>query len=126
MDEYIWITESIAKMIHDDQISEHGGSFGIRDSGLLSSALVRPQNLSAYSGASLIHLAARLAYGIVKNHPFVDGNKRTAFQVMYVFLKVNHKTLEVPEPEVVLTMTNLASGMIQEEDLVTWLEQYIV
>jgi death-on-curing protein len=124
MDSYIWISESMAKVIHNDQITEHGGTFGIIDSGLLSSALGRPQNLYAYDRATLIRLAAAYAYGIVRNHPFVDGNKRTAFQVMFVFLKVNGKTLDVPEPEVVITMTDLAEGSIQEDDLVDWLKKY--
>lgn len=114
----------MAKVIHNDQITEHGGTFGIIDSGLLSSALGRPQNLYAYDRATLIRLAAAYAYGIVRNHPFVDGNKRTAFQVMFVFLKVNGKTLDVPEPEVVITMTDLAEGSIQEDDLVDWLKKY--
>lgn len=124
MDSYIWISDSMAKVIHDDQIEEHGGSFGVIDSGLLSSALARPQNLYAYERASLIPLAAAYAYGIVRNHPFVDGNKRTAFQVMFVFLKVNGKILEVPEPEVVIIMTELAEGKIQEDDLIDWLKKY--
>lgn len=124
MDSYIWISDSIAKVIHDDQIREHGGSFGVIDSGLLSSALARSQNLYAYEKASLIPLAAAYAYGIVRNHPFVDGNKRTAFQVMFVFLKVNGKMLEAPEPEVVIIMTELAEGKIQEDDLIHWLEKY--
>jgi death-on-curing protein len=124
MDSYIWISESMAKVIHDDQITEHGGTFGIIDSGLLSSALARPRNLFAYERATLIRLAAAYAYGIVRNHPFVDGNKRTAFQVMFVFFKVNGKTLDVPEPEVVTTMTDLAQGSIQEDDLVDWLKKY--
>lgn len=125
MDDYIWISEDMAKVIHDDLIAEHGGCFGLTDSVLLSSALARAQNLYAYEGATLISLAAVIAHGIVRNHPFIDGNKRTAFQVMFVFLKVNGKTLDVPEPEVVLTMTDLAEGKIQENNLVNWLQKYL-
>lgn len=125
MDDYIWISEDMAKVIHDDLIADHGGSFGLRDSGLLSSALARPQNLYTYEGATLISLAAAIAHGIVQNHPFIDGNKRTAFQVMFVFLKVNGKTLDVPEPEVVLTMIDLAAGKIQENNLANWLQKYL-
>ncbi|MGI0482713.1 type II toxin-antitoxin system death-on-curing family toxin [Geminocystis sp. CENA526] len=125
MDNYIWISEDIAILIHDDLIREYGGSFGIRDAGLLSSALARAKNIYLYEGKTLIFLAAAIAYGIVKNHPFIDGNKRTAFQVMFAFLKVNGKTLNVAESEVVFTMIDLAEGKIQEDDLVNWLEKYL-
>ena len=124
MAEPIWIIESIVKVIHDDQIAAHGGSYGISNIGLLSSALARPRNLYGYGQANLFQLAAAYKYGIVKNHAFVDGNKRTAFQVIFVFLRVNGIYLDVPEPEVVLTMQNLAAGEMSEEELAKWLQKY--
>jgi death-on-curing protein len=124
MVEPVWITESIVLVIHDDQIAVHGGSYGILNTVLLESALGRPRNLYAYDRADLFQMAAAYGYGIVKNHAFVDGNKRTAFQVMFVFLKVNGFDLDVPEPEVVLVMQNLAAGEMREEQLAKWLEKY--
>ena len=120
-----WITESIVLYIHDDQIATHGGSYGILNANLLASALARPRNLYGYEGiTSLTRLAASYGYGLVKNHSFVDGNKRTAFQVMFVFLKINGLYLDAPEPEVVITMQQLAQGEISEEELAIWLNKF--
>ncbi|NER99691.1 MAG: type II toxin-antitoxin system death-on-curing family toxin [Symploca sp. SIO1B1] len=94
MAEPIWITEEMVQVIHDDQISTHGGANGLRDAGLLASGIARARNRYAYEGADMHQLAAAYGYGMVKNHAFVDGNKRTAFQVMYVFLKVNGLELD--------------------------------
>ena len=125
-DEYIWIIEPMVEVIHDDQINEHGGSYGIRDKGLLDSALARPKNICAYEqNYSLSSLAASYGFGIAKNHPFIDGNKRTAFQVMFVFLKINGKTLQAPETEVVIIMENLANGTIDESELSEWIEEHL-
>ncbi len=120
-----WITESIVLYIHDDQIATHGGSYGILNANLLASALAHPRNLYGYEGiTSLTRLAASYGYGLVKNHSFVDGNKRTAFQVMFAFLKINGLYLDVPEPEVVITMQQLAQGEISEEELAIWLNKF--
>ena len=120
-----WITESIVLYIHDDQIATHGGSYGIINANLLASALARPRNLYGYEGiTSLTRLAASYGYGLVKNHSFVDGNKRTAFQVMFAFLKINGLYLDAPEPEVVITMQQLAQGEISEEELDDWLNKF--
>lgn len=124
MSGYIWITESMVKVIHDDQIQEHGGTLGIINSGLLSSALARPKHLYTYQNTNLIQLASAYGYGIVQNHPFAHGNKRTAFQVMFVFLRVNGIILDAPEPEVVMIMTDLAEEKMTESQLVKWLETY--
>jgi len=120
----IWITEEMVQVMHDDQIATHGGAYGLRDAGLLSSAIARARNRYVYEGADRWQLAAAYGYGITKNHPFVDGNKRTAFQVMYAFLKVHGFHLNVPEPEVVLAMQSLAAGELSEGQLVDWLKQY--
>ena len=120
-----WITESIVIYIHDDQIATHGGSYGVLNANLLASALARPRNLHGYEGiTSLTRLAASYGYGLVKNHSFVDGNKRTAFQVMFAFLRINGLYLDVPEPEVVITMQQLAQGEIGEAELTKWLDKF--
>lgn len=124
MAEPIWITAVMAQVIHDDQIATHGGAHGLRDEGLLMSALARAQHRYEYEAADLHLLAADYGYGIAKNHPFIDGNKRTAFLVMYVFLRVNGWELDAPEPEVVLVMQALAAGELSAEQLVQWLQQY--
>lgn len=112
----------MANAIHDDQIAVHGGAYGLRDEGLLSSALARPRDRWGYERANLFSLAAAYGYGIAKNHPFVDGNKRTAFQVAYAFLRVTGYALVAPEPEVVLTMQSLAAGELSEEQFAGWLQ----
>jgi death on curing protein len=122
-----WITESIAVYIHDDQIASHGGSYGILNSGLLSSAIARPRNQFGYEGVnSLARLAASYGYGLVKNHPFVDGNKRTAFQVMFAFLRINGLYLDAPESEVVIIMQQVAEGKINQEQLAVWIESFLL
>lgn len=120
----IWITEQMVQAIHDDLIAMHGGACGLRDASLLSSAIARVCNRYVYENADLHQLAAAYGYGIVKNHAFIDGNKRTAFQVMYAFLKVNGFYVNAPEPDVVLLMQALASDEISEVELVNWLKQY--
>lgn len=121
-----WLNESIVIYIHDDQIARQGGSYGIVNRGLLASALARPRNLYSYEGEhSCSKLAASYGYGLAKNHSFVDGNKRTAFQVMFVFLNINDLYLDAPESEVVMIMQQLAKGEISQEQLAQWLEKYI-
>ena len=122
MAEIVWINRLMATTIHDDQIAAHGGAYGVLNEAMLESALARPQNLAAYERANLFQLAAAYGYGLAKNHGFVDGNKRTAFLVMFVFLKVNGQHLSVPEPEVVVMMQNLAAGIVSEAELVKWLQ----
>ncbi|KST68633.1 type II toxin-antitoxin system death-on-curing family toxin [Mastigocoleus testarum] len=125
MAEPIWITTVMVQMIHDDQVATHGGAYGLRDEGLLESALARGRHRYGYEeGVDIYRLAADYGYGIARNHPFIDGNKRTAFQVMYAFLKVNGCVLNAPEPEVVLVMRSLASGELSEDELAQWLKQY--
>ena len=111
--------------IHSDQIREHGGSLGLRDRGLLESALARPQNLLHYQPESdLCALAASYGFGLARNHPFVDGNKRVAFQAMYVFLGLNGLTVESDEPEVVRMVLALASGQLAEDGVAAWLREH--
>jgi death-on-curing protein len=108
--------------IHDAQLREHGGSPGIRDEGLLESALARPQHKVAYvERVDLATLAAAYAFGLARNHGFFDGNKRTAFMGAYVFLGLNGQDLEAAEPDVVTTMEHVASGRLTEEGLASWI-----
>jgi death on curing protein len=113
-----------ARAIHDQQLTLFGGTTGIIDEGKLESALYRPVNIANYNpDASLCDLAAALGYGIAINHPFVDGNKRTAFIVMAVFLEINQVTLTASELDVVEIMLGIATGITTEEMLCSWLKQ---
>ena len=122
-----WLLEETLIAIHHRQIAEHGGSEGLRDEGLLSSALARPQNLLAYGEPppDLASLAAAYAYGIARNHPFVDGNKRTALVAARTFLILNGVDLDATPDEKVLTFLNLAEGTISEEELADWIRKRI-
>lgn len=112
--------------IHSDQIQAHGGSLGLRDRGLLVSALERPRNRFRYEPTSdLPSLAASYGFGIAKNPPFVDGNKRVAFQAMYLFLGLNGLRIDAPEEEVVVTILSLASGDLDESGLSAWLRDHV-
>ncbi len=127
MNEPIWIRDDVVVAIHRRQLAEHGGGTGIRDPGLLASALARPKNLIAYSDeADLPALAAAYAYGIVRNHPFVDGNKRTAFVVCRVFLTLNGCELDASREEKYLKFLNLAEGRLSENELAEWLRGHLL
>ncbi len=116
-----WLPKDAVVAIHAELINEHGGSHGTRDEALLESALSRPQNLAAYGEKPSLHnLAAAYAFGIARNHPFVDGNKRTALMAAYVFLHMNGVRLAAPEVDAVLTMTELAAGHLSETELAAW------
>lgn len=118
MNNIIWITEQQVIAIHNQQLALFGGASGIIDQGKLSSSLARPKNLIIYNPhASLYQLGANYGWGLVKNHPFVDGNKRTAFVTMAVFLQVNGIDLILSENEVVRIMLAIASGTMSEDEL---------
>ncbi len=121
MPEPIWITEKIVLAIHEDQLAQHGGSPGIRDENLLGASLARPKHLFAYGKPTIYDLAAAYGYGLAKNHPFIDGNKRTAFMVMYTFLGLNNYWLEVAEMEVVIKMEGLTTDSETQESIALWL-----
>lgn len=122
MSEIKWLLEETVYAIHSRQIAEHGGGDGVRDEGLLKSALARPQNLLAYSEniPPISAFAASLAYGIAKNHPFIDGNKRTALVVSRTFLLVNGFNIEATQEEKYLTFLKLAEGSLTENELEKW------
>jgi death-on-curing protein len=125
MEEIRWLLEETVYAIHKRQIAEHGGSDGLRDEGLLLSALARPQNLLAYGEEppDISQLAAALAYGIAKNHPFIDGNKRTALVVARTFLLLNGFNLCASQEEKYLTFLRLAEGNLSESELAEWIRR---
>ena len=123
MPEPVWILEYIEKAIHKRQIAEHGGAYGMRDEGLLLSALAKPKNLYNYADPKpdISAMAASYAYGITRNHPFADGNKRTAFVVCRLFLKLNDVELSATDAEKHKIFIKLASGDLTEEELANWI-----
>lgn len=127
MAQIVWLLEETVIAIHQRQISEHGGSEGLRDEGLLASALARPQNVLAYAQPppDLAVLAAACAYGIARNHPFVDANKRTALIAARTFLLLNGVNLEANQDEKYLTFLQLAQGTLTEEQLADWIRKRI-
>lgn len=121
MKEFVWILREIVLALHAEQLAEHGGLDGIRDEGMFDSALVRPQNLIGYNqNADLAMLAASYTYGLAKNHPFIDGNKRIAFIVGELFLELNGFELIASDGDCVLTMLAVADGSLSEEELTNW------
>jgi death on curing protein len=117
----VWLGRDLILAIHEEQIAEHGGGEGLRDLGLLESALARPLNLAAYGSPDLAALAAALGYGLARNHPFVDGNKRTAFVAVETFLALNGLDLTAGDAECVVAMLDLAAGDLPEEGFAAWL-----
>ncbi|MBS1796413.1 MAG: type II toxin-antitoxin system death-on-curing family toxin [Acidobacteria bacterium] len=128
MKEIRWLLEETVYAIHKRQIAEHGGGDGLRDEGLLLSALARPQNLFAYSEdpPDISALTASLAFGIAKNHPFVDGNKRTALVVSRTFLLLNGYDVDASQEEKYLKFLQLAEGTLSEEDLAEWFRRKLI
>ena len=122
-----WIADSVVLAIHEAQLAEHGGIAGIRDKGLLSSALARPHNLEAYGhDTDAASLAAAYAFGIARNHPSLDGNKRMAFVLMELFLNLNGWALEADNADCFSTTMALAAGDLSEKKLAGWLRKHIV
>jgi death on curing protein len=121
MSEPFWLTVAMIVAIHDEQLAIHGGAAGLRDHALLGSALDRPRNKWAYEQAELSELAAAYGYGIARNHPFIDGNKRTALLAIYTFLGVNDVDFIVPEADAATIILALAAGEVSEENLARWI-----
>jgi death-on-curing protein len=124
--QWVWIELRDALAIHEAQLNEHGGAEGIRDEGALQSALARPQNLLASGDPDAAGLAASYAFGIAKNHPFVDGNKRTAFVALEFFLALNGYTLAADDEQCVLIMLGVADSTVSEVELADWTRKSIV
>lgn len=125
MTEWRWVDRRVALALHADQLRAWGGGQGVRDEGLLESALARPQNLAAYGQPDLAALAASYAYGLAKNHPFVDGNKRTALVVCETFIIDNGKSLIANDAELAVLFEELAGGLISEKELADWLRERV-
>lgn len=125
--EPVWITRALLQGMHAALVERYGGSHGVNSESLVESALARPQNLLADVPASdVASLAASLCFGLVRNHGFRDGNKRTAFAAMAVFLRLNGRRLVVPEPEAVAAMVFVATDVWSEERLAGWIREHLI
>ena len=123
MSEPVWLPLEVILALHDRLLARFGGAEGIRDQGMLESALGKPRQLYHYGEPSVFDLAASYAFGVVKNHPFIDGNKRTGFMSAYTFLGVNGYDLLAPEEEAVVQTLGLASSAVSEADYAVWLKE---
>lgn len=124
MRRWVWIERSVILAVHDEQLAEHGGIAGLRDEGLLESALARPLNLAAYGEPDFAHLASAYGFGLTKNHPFADGNKRTAFVAVELFLSLNGFNFTADDSSCVITMLALAAGEIDEPAFAEWIRTH--
>lgn len=122
MKEPEWVLRDTVLLLHEQSLAEHGGSPGIRDEGLLDSALGKPQNLFSYGHPAIFDLAASYVFGLVKNHPFLDGNKRTGFVVGVLFLQLNGYYLTATEADAAIRTLALAAGEMTESVYAAWLE----
>jgi death on curing protein len=120
---WVWLLAQTLQAVHDEQLEEHGGARGVRDITLFESALARPENLLHYGEPDAADLAAAYGYGIARNHPFVDGNKRTAFVAVELFLALNGFELFADDADCVLTMLKVAAGELSEADFAAWVRQ---
>ena len=119
----VWVLREVVSLLHEQSLAEFGGSPGIRDEGLLDSALNRPQNLFAYGKPALFELAAAYAFGLIKNHPFIDGNKRAGFIVAVTFLELNGYQFNATEVDAALRTLALAAGELTEKAYAAWLKE---
>ena len=124
-EKWIWIAAEVALAAHAEQLAEHGGGEGVRDMGLFESAMARPRNLAQYAEPDAVALAAAYAFGLARNHPFVDGNKRTAAVVSETFLVINGFVLGATDAEVVVVFESLAAGELSEDELADWFREHI-
>lgn len=121
--EWVWIPLPVILAVHDEQLAEHGGLRGIRDEGLLESAMARPAHMAAYAEPDFSELAAAYGYGIARNHPFADGNKRSAFVASQLFLRLNGFNMTTSDADKILTMLALAAGDIDEPTFADWIRR---
>lgn len=122
---WLWIATEVAEAAHAEQLAEHGGAEGVRDAGALESAMMRPRNLADYGAPDMAALAAAYAFGIARNHPFVDGNKRTAAVVAETFLVINGHALAATDAELVVVILALAAGELSEDELADWFRTHL-
>ena len=123
-DSWRWVDRGALVLLHDESLAEHGGASGLREEGLLESALARPLNLAADGSPDVHALAAAYGVGLAKNHPFVDGNKRAAFLAVGMFLRLNGWRLTAPQADAMLTMLGVAAGQMDEAAFAHWLRQH--
>ena len=123
--DWVWVALDVAQAAHHEQLVEHGGGEGVRDAGLLESAMTRPQQLAHYGEPDVASLAAAYAFGIARNHPISDGNKRTAAVVSETFLVLNGAELEASDAELVVAFLALAAGELTEEELADWFRLHL-
>jgi death-on-curing protein len=122
---WVWIATSVAEAVHAEQLAEHGGAAGLREAGALASAMDRARNLAAYGEPDVAALAAAYAFGIARNHPFTDGNKRSAAVISETFLTLNGKRLDVSDAELVVVFLALAAGELSEAELADWFRGHL-
>jgi death on curing protein len=120
----VWLSQQLVLAIHDEQLAEHGGSTGLRDPGLLDSALARPLNRAGYGEPDISELAAVYALAIARNHPFVDGNKRTAFVALELFLRLNGCLFTVGDAEAVVMTLAMAAGELSDAEFTAWVRMH--
>jgi death on curing protein len=124
MKRWVWLQRDVVIAIHEAQLAEHGGGTGLRDAGLLDSALARPENLAAYGSPDVADLAAAYGYGISRNHAFIDGNKRTGYVAAELFLELNGYSLAADDAACVMTMLAVAAGDITEVEFAAWIRDH--
>ena len=122
----VWLSQRVIKAVHEEQLAQHGGGTGIRDEGLLESALARPLNLAGYGEPDIAELGAMYALGSIKNHPFIDGNKRTGFAALFLFLSFNGMDFDPPEVEATITILRLAAGELPDHEFIAWVRLHAV
>jgi death-on-curing protein len=125
MSNWRWVDRQVLLLLHDESLAEHGGASGLRDEGLLDSALARPLNLSLSEAPDVAGLAAAYGVGLAKNHAFLDGNKRVAFLAVGLFLAINDYRLQASQADATLTMLSVAAGDIDEVEFADWIRQHV-
>lgn len=123
MTAWVWLNNAVLMAVHDEQLAEHGGISGVRDEGMFISAMQRAQNLAAYGTPDFAELAAAYGVGLAKNHPFLDGNKRTAFVATELFLVLNGYQLFANDADCILTMLDVAAGELDEAAFAVWIRK---
>lgn len=122
---WIWVDPTALRLLHEESLAEHGGAPGVRDEGMFESAMRRPRNLALYGDPDVADLAAAYAYGLARNHPFIDGNKRVGFLAAGLFLWLNGQRLAATQAEATLTMFALAAGELGEAEYAAWLRAHL-
>ncbi len=119
----VWLSRELIRAVHDEQLAEHGGALGVRDEGLLDSALARPLNRAGYGKPDIAELGAVYAIAIARNHPFVDGNKRTAYVALETFLRLNGCRFPVSDAEAVVVTLAMAAGEVTDDEFTDWVRR---